>query len=141
MNNTQNIKQQNTKWATFTYIGNEIKFVTKLFKNANIKRSYRANNTIGRPLGRNSPKDNKYDNAGVYKLKCTECEQYYVRQTGRNFKTRYKEHVRDTNNRYNIGYAEHVLNTGHSYGSIQDTMQITKVTNRGPIMDTIEKHS
>jgi hypothetical protein len=71
----------------------------------------------------------------VCKLKCTECEQCYVRRAG------YKEDVRDTDNRDNTGYSEHVLNTGHSYGSIEDTMEIIKVTNKGPIMDTIEIHS
>jgi hypothetical protein len=50
----------------------------KLFKNANIEIAYRADNKTGKLLWRNNPKDNKYDNAGVYKLKCTECEQYYV---------------------------------------------------------------
>jgi hypothetical protein len=43
--------------------------------------AYRTNTTIGKLLGRNNQKGNKYDNAGVYKLKCKECEQYYIGQT------------------------------------------------------------
>jgi hypothetical protein len=42
----------------------------------------------------NNPKDNKYDNAGMFKLKYTAFEKYYVVQTGRNYKTRYKEHIK-----------------------------------------------
>jgi hypothetical protein len=65
--------------------------------------------------------------AGVYKLNCKDCNQYYMGKTSRNFRTQYKEHIRDIkNNRDNIGYAEHVLNTRHSYGTIQDTMEIIK---------------
>jgi hypothetical protein len=30
--------------------------------------------------------------------------------------------------------------TGHSYGPIEDTMEIIRVTNKGRIMDTIEKY-
>jgi hypothetical protein len=32
------------------------------------------------------------------------------------------------------------LITGHSYGPIEDTMEIIRVTNKGRIMDTIEKY-
>lgn len=42
------------------------------------------------------------------------------------------------NVQYYIGYAEHVLNTRQSYGTMQYTMEVMKVTNKGPITDTIE---
>jgi hypothetical protein len=71
------------------------------------------------------PKDNKYDNAGVYKLKYKKCEQYYIGETGRKFKTRYKERIRDIkNNKDNIGYVAHILNTGHSYGTIESKWKL-----------------
>ena len=34
------------KWAKFTYIGRETKFITKIFKNSNIRNALSANNTI-----------------------------------------------------------------------------------------------
>jgi hypothetical protein len=70
-----NTQEQSTKWATFTHIGKETKYIMKLFKNANIKLAYKADKTIGKILRKNSPGNNKYDNVGVYKLNCTECEQ------------------------------------------------------------------
>jgi hypothetical protein len=77
--------------------------------------------------------------AGVYKLNCKDCTQYYMGKTSRNFGTQYKELIRDIkNNRDNIGYAEHVLNTRHSHGTIQDTMEIKTIL-KGPVMDTIKK--
>ena len=39
-----------TKEAKFTYIGKETKFVTKLFKNYNLKISFTTQNTIGKLL-------------------------------------------------------------------------------------------
>jgi len=32
-----------------------------------------------------------FDNAGIYKLKCNNCDEFYSGKTNRNFKTRYKE--------------------------------------------------
>jgi hypothetical protein len=39
--------QEGKKWATFTYTGSETKFITKLFKNTNLKIAYKTSNTIG----------------------------------------------------------------------------------------------
>jgi hypothetical protein len=41
-------------------------------------------------------------------------------------------------NRDNIGYAEHIFNTGYSCGTIEDMMEIIKVTDKGPVMNTVE---
>jgi hypothetical protein len=40
--------QEGKKWATFTYTGSETKFITKLFKNTNLKIAYKTVNTIGK---------------------------------------------------------------------------------------------
>jgi hypothetical protein len=57
--------------------------------------------------------------SAIVPLKCKKCERYYIGQTGRKFKTRYKEHIRDIKTtKVNTGDAEHILNTGHSYGTI-----------------------
>ena len=34
------------KWATFTYIGKETTYITKLFKHKNLKITYKTNNSI-----------------------------------------------------------------------------------------------
>jgi hypothetical protein len=41
---------ENHKWAKFTYIGNETKFITKLFKDSPIKATFTTNNTIQKLL-------------------------------------------------------------------------------------------
>jgi hypothetical protein len=60
-------------------------------------------------------KNDKYENRGIYKLTCKDCSQYYIGQTVRTFKIRYKEHIRDIrNNKDKTGYSQHILNTGHT---------------------------
>jgi hypothetical protein len=39
--------QTKTKWDKFTQIGRQTKFITKIFKNSDLKISFKADNTIG----------------------------------------------------------------------------------------------
>jgi hypothetical protein len=55
-----------------------------------------------------------------------------LRQTGRNFKIRFKEHIQGIrNNRTKAGYSQHILNTGHEYSNIENIMNILKVQKKG----------
>lgn len=67
----------------------------------------------------------RYRRIGVFQMKCMYCPLKYIRQTGRTFYTRYKEHIQAIrNNNINLGYSNHILSTGHTYGnSITDTME------------------
>jgi hypothetical protein len=134
--------KQQKKWATFTHIGKQTRFITKLFKNTNIRTAYKTLNTIRKQLQKWNQEEDKYDNAEVYKLKCQDCTQYYFGQMGsRTFNTQYKEHIRDIqNNKDGIGHAQYILNTGHTHGNIQDTMDIIQIKNKRQLMDTIEKY-
>ena len=38
------------KWATFTYTGKQTKYITKLFRNTNLKITYKTNNSLERLL-------------------------------------------------------------------------------------------
>jgi hypothetical protein len=63
----------------------------------------------------------------------------YIGQTGRSFRTRFKEHFRDF--KHNIEkskFAQHLLNSGHSMGPIENIMNIICTTTKGRLMDTIE---
>jgi hypothetical protein len=60
-------------------------------------------------------------------MKCMCCPLNYVRQTGRNFKTRHKEYIQAIrNSNTNMGYSNYILNAGHAYGSITDSIDIVK---------------
>ena len=99
LNNTKKQEQdiQKVKWAKFTYVGNETRLITKLFKHTNLKIAFTTDNTIERILStKHEPVQNKYDKCGIYQLTCPTCKMKYTGQTGRPFKTRFQEHLRDS---------------------------------------------
>jgi hypothetical protein len=61
------------KWAVFTYCGHETQKVTKIFKDTKLKIAYRTNNTLQKHLLHRKTKIDKYENSGIYKMKCMDC--------------------------------------------------------------------
>ncbi|XP_021935838.1 uncharacterized protein LOC110837712 [Zootermopsis nevadensis] len=139
-NENENIQD---KWATFTYIGKETKFITKLFKENKIKIAFKTKNTIKNLLKQKPPINinNQYNLPGIYKLKCKDCPLTYIGQTGRTFTHRYKEHIAAIrHNKDSSAYAKHILNTGHAYNTINETMDILKIVQNKNHRNTIEKY-
>jgi hypothetical protein len=99
--NTDPIKKNNSKkWAIFTYTGRETKNVTEVLKYANINIAYNTKNTIEHILRPelSTATEHIYNNSSIYQLKCFDCPKKYIGQTGRTFKTRYKEHLQAIHN-------------------------------------------
>ena len=89
-----------TKWTTFTYIGPQTKFITKIFKNTNINIAYKTKNTNEKLLNHHTKNQStttspKFNKSGIYQLTCPDCNMKCIGQTGRYFLTRYREHFRD----------------------------------------------
>jgi hypothetical protein len=125
--------------TTFRYIGKQTRTIAKLFRNTNIKIAYKTTNTIQNHL-RAKKLDNIYNKSGVYQLTCGGCQKKYVGQTGRNFRTRYKEHIHSIkSNNSNSKYAQHILETQHSYGPMKDTMKVLHLNRKGQLMNTWER--
>jgi hypothetical protein len=65
----------------------------------------------------------------------------YTGQTGRPFKTSPQEHFRDFKYGNNKSkFAQHLLENKHSFGPMEDIMDIVHVTNKGKMMDTLERY-
>jgi hypothetical protein len=78
---------------------------------------------------------------GQRERKIADCPLKYIRQRGRTFNIRYKEHIQAIrNNNSNSGYSNHILNTGHTYGTITDIMEIIKTGKKGRHLNTLEKY-
>jgi hypothetical protein len=71
------LNTQKQKWAIFTYVGNDTKFITHLFNNTNIKIAYRTNNSTGSSLKLKHSKFDKYSASGVFKLSCPNWNKAY----------------------------------------------------------------
>jgi hypothetical protein len=117
-----------------------VRQITKIFKDTQLNIACRTQNTIENIL-RHNTKTEKYDNSGVYQMKCIDCPLRYIGQTGRTFKVRYKEHIQAIrNNNGNSGYSNHILNTGHTYGTINYTMDVIINGRKGRHLNTLEKY-
>jgi hypothetical protein len=138
-NNLQNDSQSNKKFAVFTYVGKETKFVTKLFKHTSIQIAYKTPNTTGNLLShRQQPKiDDKLNKSGIYQLECLECNMKYIGQTERSFQERYQEHMRDY--KYGTGsskFAQHLTDYKHTCSPINNTLKILKIVKKKVLLWT-----
>jgi hypothetical protein len=130
---------KNKTWIKFTYFANDIRILTKIFINTSVRVAFGVNNTIKNKCSANSQID-KYNQCGVYSLKCLSCDQVHVGQNGRSFKARYEEHISDIrHNGDKSKYALHMLQRRHEYGKIEETMDILKVVQKGKRLDVLER--
>ena len=128
---------QKTKWITFTYHSPLIHRITtgNLFKHTNLNIAFCAANTIYKQLS-NKTTLNRLNSGGIYKLKCSTCNNLYVGQTGNLIGIRLKEHTRyiKTNNPVSA-YALHILTTNMNMGIQKKTLKLLKSCNKGTKMN------
>jgi hypothetical protein len=75
----------------------------------------------------------------MYQLKY-DCPLKCVGQTGRNFRTRFREHIQAIrNNKPNSKFAQHILDTQHTYDTIEKTMDVLHIEKKGPLLNTWER--
>ena len=128
------------EWATFTYIGRQTKFITKLFKNTNLKISFKTENAIAKLLTQNNKNTNfnKFHKSGIYQLKCQGCNKKYIGQTGRPFHVRFKEHFRDFkygNRKSKFG--QHFLDNRYSIAPMENIMVVLHIKKKGNMINTL----
>jgi hypothetical protein len=140
--NTQTIAQTDTtKRALFTYKGKNTRTVTKILHRAGIKVAFTTKHTISNLLRHKHDNKDKYDNSGIYQLECTDCGKQYVGQTGRSFKTRFKEHKRDYETKSNKSlFAKHLIDSNHQLYSMENSLTILSHQQKGRKMNTIEQY-
>ena len=93
--NKQQTKTENNKFITLTYINNETQKVADKFKKAGYRIAYKTTNKTEHTLSKHTHKaQNKFDQPGVYKLNCSDCNKFYIGQTGLSAKQRYIEHTK-----------------------------------------------
>jgi hypothetical protein len=129
------------KWITFEYHSPLIRKVTHIFRNTNLCITFLVNNTILNHLRNQKRNIDRYENSGVYSIRCNTCERKYVRQTGCNLKARFLEHHRyiKTNNPQS-SYDVHISNNRHEYGPLYSTMELLKLCKKGWCMNALENY-
>jgi hypothetical protein len=65
----------------------------------------------------------------------------YLGQTGRNFKTRFKEHVSDIIHKIEkSGYSQHILTTGHERAKDANSLEVIEIQPKGQYLNTLERY-
>ena len=80
----------------------------------------------------------KIPKIGVYQLVCKDCNRKYTGQTGRSFRTRFKEYFRDykyTNGKYN--FAQRLIDNNYMFSRMEGIINIAYITKKGKLMDTL----
>ena len=110
--------------------------------NANVRTAFTTNNNLAKLLNlRDDQKPDKYDNNGVYQLKCPTCQKKYTGQTGRPFRVRFHEHYNDYKYKNNKSkFAQHIIGEGHAFGPMIDIMDIVHIEKKGRMLNTLEKY-
>ena len=99
--------------------------------NNNIHKFLR--NTIHRPMERRT---------SVYKIICDDCDMFYIGQTGRAFKERFKEHLPKSNlNTVRSNYAKHLMAFNHNYTDFDNNFIPLYVCSKGRYMNAVEELS
>jgi hypothetical protein len=116
--NQGNNTKTEQKWVTFTYTGNYIRKITKLFKDANLKVAFKTTTTVAKLLS-DTLTTNTNEQSGIYRMTSQSCHKVYIGQMGRNL-TRYKEHIRNVRfDEEESAFAHHILGKGHEYGPME----------------------
>jgi len=128
---TRTTKDENKKWATFTYHSPKVRKLTNLFTCTNINITFKSTNKIQQSIKPKNPeKITDYNRSGVYKLTCKTCNMSYIGQTSWTLTHRYREHIcYIRNNDPQSAYAQHIPRNQHEYGTITDTMTLLKLIN------------
>lgn len=121
------------RWATSTYVGKEVRSVSKLFTHANTKISFKTSSTIKHHLcSKTEIKTNTYEKSGVCHLNCSSCLLKYVCQTGRSFEVRCREHFHAIRSNQGM-FAQHILETTHIRGPLKDKMDVLYIVKKGNV--------
>jgi len=125
---------ENKRWVTFTYIFPQIRKITNIFRNTNVKIAFRCRNTIANLIkpskDHNIPPKNKW---GIYHLTCNTCKLAYVGQTTHSPNTRFQENIRYIWNN-NPQYDQHILHNQHEYGQMNNIMSLPKPLNNPSLL-------
>lgn len=99
-------------------------------------------NMINKSLNEDSKIKNDFNQSGIYQINCSDCKSFYIGQTGRSFKSRFKEHIQalKSNNKTTMksNYAEHLLKNNHNYESMEKNLTIIDYMPKSEKLDSKE---
>jgi hypothetical protein len=110
--------------------------VTNLFKQTNLKITFRPTNTTYQQL---SSKLNNTNSSGIYQLKCDMCNNAYIGQSGSPITIRHREYLRYIrSDNPTSAYTIHILSNRHELVTAEEMLRLLKPCNKGTRMNCWE---
>jgi len=70
----------------------------------------------------------------------SDCQSFYIGQTGRSFKSRFREHIQalKSNNSTTLksNFAVHLLTQNHTYKNIEENLNIIEILHKSQLMNS-----
>ena len=98
-------------WRCLSYYQNEVAQVEKILNKQKVSCAFKTSSNLIKVLKQKPTLKDRLKMSGVYRVKCDECEKFYIGETRRSIATRIKEH-RECRHRSTFG--RHLLDAGHS---------------------------
>lgn len=127
------------KYVSAVYTNIMPRIIQNILHKNNIKVSFKTNNKL-LDLIRTKRNTQLTEKTGIYKITCSDCECFYVGQTGRGFKKRYVEHLPKRNSVGTSCFARHLVNEGHSYKDFESNLEPLHLCRKGKYMNTLEEY-
>ena len=129
-------------WVTFANITPQIRNVTNIFRNTNVKIAFRCRNTIANLIKPSQDHNILLSNKrGIYQLTYNKCSVAYVGQNSRSQNICYQEHIRYIrNNTTQSAYAQLIIQNQHEYGEMNSKMTLLKPLNNPSLLTAYEQY-
>jgi len=145
-NNKKKINVENKEFICLPYNSTMTRAFRNTFKKDKFYVSYKTTNNAFNMINKFSNNTNqngdKFNKSGIYKIKCSDCDSFYVGQTGRSFRTRYREHIQALKSQnltsMKSTFAEHIMQSNHKYTNIDQNMEVLDYEIKGNKMNCKE---
>ena len=130
---------ENKKYFKLIYLDQSTQLISKKISKVNhLSPALYTLGSIGSHLINCKTHVNILDKCGVYKLKCANCDNFYIGQTGTSFSKRFSQHKRDIGKgETTSAFSKHLNQFQHSCDFSKD-FQILHLLNKGKKMDRLE---
>lgn len=144
MTKLQNIKEQDKVYVSQKYMNSWSEECSNSFVKSRINVSYKPFNKIAGflPTVLRRVRTDWYDKQGIYKIKCSDCDFFYIGKTNRSFMKRFSEHFmafmkKDVKN---SNVADHLIRTGHRIVDCNSNLEILEICYDNNRLSQLEKY-
>ena len=125
------------KWFKLTFVNRLSQIIANHFPKNTLRPSFKTSLNLSKLFCNGKDKHEQLSKAGIYRLRCLDCDAVYLGQTSRCFSIRAKEHQRSFfNNNSNSHFAKHLLEANHSGNFIPEVLHIC---DKGPRLNFLEQ--